>query len=190
MKYIKLKELEQYEKNPFVEKAINQIKTVRKTKHFSPIDKNAMQMIVSRETGDQTGETAFVKFVEVDEEKFAKVYLSQFSAFYDLPKSSIKVFGFILNELKPNSDYFYFHIDDAMKATGYKGKNTIITALASLVKNGIIARSNKHYKFFINPLVVFNGNRITFAKSYVRKKKEDPNQLKLNLDRILPPNGE
>lgn len=189
MKYIRLKDLEQHEQNPFIEKAISQIKTVRKTKHYSPTSKNEMQMIVNRETGEQTGETAFIKFVEVDEEKFAKVYLSQFSAFYELSKSAIKLFGYILNELKPNSDFFYFDIDDAMAVTGYKGKNTIIAALASLVKNSIIARSNKHYMYFINPMVVFNGNRITFAKSYVKKKKGDPNQLMLDLEdkKELPP---
>ena len=45
--------------------------------------------------------------------------------------------------------------------------------------------------FFINPMVAFNGNRITFAKSYVKKKKAktkeiDPNQVNF-LDQIKEP---
>ena len=183
MKYKRLKDLERHETNPFVDRAIQEIKSVKKTRHFTPTNKNEMQLIVNR-NGDVGGETAFVKFVEVDEERFAKVYLSQFSAFYELNKSAIKLFGYILIALKPNSDFFYFDIEDAMNHTGYRGKNTILNAMASLINNGIVARSNKHYKYFINPLVVFNGNRVTFAKSYIKKRSlDDPNQLSLMEDK-------
>ena len=178
MKYLRLNDLERHEKNPFVEKAIEEIRSVKKMKHFTPTKKNEMQLIVSRE-GEVTGETAFIKYIEVEEEKFAKLYLSQFSAFHDLNKSAIKLFGYILTMMKPNLDYFYFDINDALEFTEYKGKNTILNAMASLVKNGIVARSSKHYMYFINPLVIFNGSRVTFAKSYIKKSKGDPNQISL-----------
>jgi len=186
MKYLRLNDLERHDKNPFVERAIQEIKSVKRMRHFTPTNKNEMQLIVNRQ-GEVNGESAFVKYVEVDEEKFAKVYLSQFSAFYDLNKSAIKVFGYVLTLLLPNSDFFYFDINDALEKTGYSGKNTILNALASLIRNGIIARSNLHYKYFINPLVVFNGNRVTFAKSYVKRIKGDPNQLSLLDVKELPP---
>jgi len=183
MKYSRITDLERHEKNPFVEKAIQEIKSVKKMRHYSPTNKNEMQLIVNRQ-GDVSGETAFIKHVEVDEERFAKLYLSEFSAFYDLNKSAIKLFGYILNTLQPNKDYFYFDIEDSMEHTGYRGKNTILNAMTSLINNGIIARSTKHYMYFINPLVVFNGNRIMFAKAYV--KKERSAQLKLDYKELPP----
>ena len=53
----------------------------------------------------------------------------------------------------------------------------------SLLKAQIIARGSNEFKYFINPMVAFNGDRITFAKTYVKKRKKtqniDPNQTSL-----------
>ena len=55
----------------------------------------------------------------------------------------------------------------------------LFVGFASLVKAGIIARSEMPNMYFINPLIVFNGNRITFAKTYIKKQKANPNQVSL-----------
>jgi hypothetical protein len=57
-----------------------------------------------------------------------------------------------------------------------------LSGLAVLVECGIIARSDSHFKYFINPLVVFNGDRVTFAKTYVRKKKDRDKADRTQLD--------
>jgi hypothetical protein len=51
------------------------------------------------------------------------------------------------------------------------------------VEQGIIARSTNPYKYYMNPLVVFNGDRITFADSYIKKKKKisDSNKNQLSI---------
>lgn len=184
-KYKPIRLKPEFDENPFIEKAIENINTVRKTQIVRTTDKNEIQMIVSQ-SGEVEGHTAFVRYIEVDEEKFAKVYLSQFSSFWELGKPSIRVFGYILRQLKPNSDRFYFDMDECKMQTGYKTDKSVLDGLVNLIDCGIIARSNKHYVYFINPLVVFNGNRITFAKTYVRKKKGiDENQLEL-FDKELP----
>ena len=38
------------------------------------------------------------------------------------------------------------------------------------VQSEIIARGPNEYNWFINPLIVFNGDRVSFTKTYVRKK--------------------
>jgi len=108
------------------------------------------------------------------------VYLSQFAAFWELTKPAIRVFGYILTRLKIKEDYFYFDMEDCMAYTEYTHRNNVLTGLACLVECGIIARSTKSYKYFINPLVVFNGNRVTFAKTYIKKRKE-VNEAQLDL---------
>ena len=185
MAYKPVKQYKKFKENPFVEKAIEDINIIKRTQVVRPSNRDEIQLIVK--DGEVTGHTAFMRYIEVDEEKFAKVYLSQFSAFWDLSKSAIRVFGHIINTIKPNNDTFILRMEEALKDTGYKHKKDIISGISSLIEAGIIARSEYEFEFFINPLVVFNGNRITFAKTYVKKKKslEDPNQKKLFSDEEL-----
>ena len=61
-----------------------------------------------------------------------------------------------------------FFIDDCMEYTQYKSDTSIRIGLTNLLKNEIIARGRNDSLYFINPMVAFNGNRITFAKTYVK----------------------
>ena len=170
--------------NPFLNQAIEEIEDniVKKYKTASKTGEKAILKAYDENTGEVLGHTRFVRQIEVDEQQFAKFYLSNFSAFFDLKPAAIKVFGYILEQLTPNRDYFYFDMDEALEYTNYKGETSIRSGLTGLLKADVIARGKNDYHYFINPMVVFNGNRITFAKTYVKKKKPakiDPNQTNL-----------
>jgi hypothetical protein len=115
--------------------------------------------------------------VRVDEERFAKVFLSGFAEWGNINASASKVFAYILNQLQPNKDRFIFRMDECQEQAGYKSRKPIFRGLANLLQLGIIARTKYEYEYFINPLVAFNGNRVTFATQYIRAKKRNPNQL-------------
>lgn len=157
--------------NPFLDKALEVINKniVQKNKTATNTGESAILKAIDESTGEVLGHTTFIRQIEVDEEQFAKFYLSNFSAFYDLKPSSIKVFGYILKQLKPNADTFAFYLEDCIIETNYT-KVTIYRALTELLINNIIARGRKESIYFINPMVVFNGNRITFARTYVKKQ--------------------
>lgn len=180
---MKLSDLTKYQENPFVEKAIVKIEenTVQK-KRFVKGSKGVEQSVINKD-GEVTGHTAFLQLIEVDEDKFAKLYLSQFAAFWDLPKSAIRVFGYLLSVLLPKSDRIYVNTKEALQYTDYKHKQSIFDGLTSLCEHGLIARSEAPYMYFINPLIFFNGDRVTFAKTYVKKRtkklKEDKQQQKM-----------
>lgn len=183
--YNKIGDFESFESNPFVEEAINNIEkqVVRKTKVIRPdrtLAKQAQLVVSNTDTGEQIGFGAFMQYVEVDEEKFAKVYISQFAAFWELSKPAIRVFGFILTIVKPGADSFILRMDKALSYTKYAHRKMVLSGLADLVKNGIIARSKYEDEYFINPLVFFNGDRVVFAKAYVKRKKEK-NEKQLDL---------
>ena len=166
--------------NPFMEKAIEEVNghIVRKYKTASKTDQKAILQAVDPKTGEYMGHTTFIRQIEVDEDKFTKIYLSQFSVFYKLKSQAIKVFGYIINKLIPNQDLFSFFHNDCLEFTNYKSLTSIRIGLTSLLENEIIARGPSEHHYFINPLIIFNGNRITFAKTYVKKRKpKDPNQL-------------
>ncbi|MEY3746425.1 MAG: hypothetical protein RLZZ354_514 [Pseudomonadota bacterium] len=167
--------------NPFIDKAIDNIETVKKKQFINTTNKAEIQMIVNN-SGDTVGHSAFMRFIEVDEERFTKLYLSQFEAFWDLPKSAMRVFGYIMHQLKPKNDRFDFFYDECQEYTKYKSLQPIYDGLTSLCENGIIARGYNENVYFINPLIIFNGDRVTFAKTYIKKKKSqqiDPNQAQL-----------
>ena len=187
-KYMSLKitEFEKNTENPFLKKAVEEVNNsiVKKYKSATKTGQNAILHALDPNTGELVGHTQFIRQIEVDEEQFAKIYLSNFSAFFDLQPSAIKVFGYILNNLLPNKDFFYFNREDCMNYAGYKSDSSIFKGLAQLLKSEIIARGKTDYIYFINPMIFFNGNRISFAKTYVKKKKLDvhPNQTALDFE--------
>lgn len=170
MKYKPIKALPSFEENPFIEKAMQDVKIIKRQQIIRPKNRDEVQQIVSTD-GEVTGYTAFTRFIEVDEEKFAKLYLSQFANFWELSKPAIRVFGYILTVLQPKKDDFIFDMDDCLRYTKYAQRNHVVSGLSNLIECQIIAKSNKDYKYFINPLMVFNGDRVAFTKMYVKKKR-------------------
>lgn len=172
-----------FDENPFMEASISKIEknTIQK-RRFMQGSKGVEQSIIVNSDAEIIGHSAFLQYVEVDEERFTKLYLSQFSAFWELTKPAIRVFGYIMENLLPKKDFVYFDMDEALKYTKYSDTKMLYIGLAKLIELGILARSNNHMKYFINPLMFFNGDRVTFAKTFVKKKKtiQDKNQLTLD----------
>jgi hypothetical protein len=177
----KLSVYEKNKKNPFLEQAIEEINNniVKKYKTSAQQDQRAVLQAIDPKTGEMLGHTTFLRRIEVDEEKFSKVYLSQFESFWELGKQGIRVFSYIMTKLMPNQDMFIFIMDECISHTKYSAKKSIYQGLAQLVDCEIIARGPSDSLYFINPMVVFNGNRVTYAKTYIRTKKS---QLQENRD--------
>ena len=182
-KQVTVKDFEKHRDNPFVNQAIEKINDnlVKKYRNSTGYGEKAVLQAVD-DHGEVKGHTTFVSQIEVDEENFTKVYLSNFSAFWNLKAQAIRVFGYIMTQLVPNKDMFMFFVDDCMEHTGYKSEKSVYIGLASLLDNDIIARGRTDTIYFVNPMIAFNGSRVTFAKTFVKKKKEkeaDPNQIDL-----------
>ena len=186
-KALTLSDFEKNKENPFLKEAIEQIQSsiVKRYKNTSGTSKNAILQAVNSD-GELVGHTSFVQQIELDDQQFTKIYLSGFSAFYNLKNQGIRVFGYIMTKLTPKQDMFIFLKDECLEHTGYKSEKSIFIGLGSLVENNIIARGPADNLYFINPMVIFNGDRVSFTKTYVKKQKGkviDPNQINL-LDAI------
>lgn len=171
--------------NPFVKNALEVINNhvVKKYKAATKTDEGAILKAYDERTGEFLGSTTFIRQIEVDEQQFTKIYLSQFQSFFDLKPQGIKVFGYIMTKLVPKQDMFPFFLDDCLEYTQYKSDKSVYIGLASLLKEEIIARGPNENFYFINPMVAFNGDRVSFAKSYVKKKANNsihPSQLILD----------
>ncbi|MSL25577.1 RepA protein [Escherichia coli] len=187
-KAVKLTDFQKNEENPFMKQAIEGIENhvVKKYKSSTGSDKKAVVAVADTDTGE-VFRTSFIRQIEVDEEQFAKLYLNNFAAFFDLSQAAIRVFGYIMTCMKPKNDMIMFILEDCLEYTKYTSKGTVYRGLAELVKAEIIARGINENLWFINPLIVFNGDRVSFTKTYVRKKslstkkkaEEDERQLSL-----------
>jgi hypothetical protein len=177
----KLSDFPKNTENPFLKKMILDLEPTTKRKFVSPSNREMVQTVYNNETGEITGHTAFMQYVEVDEKQFTKLYLSNMAAFWDLSKPAIRVFTYVMAAIRPNQDKFYFILEDCMDHTEYRSKTMIFEGLADLLEKQIIARGRTQFEYFINPMVAFNGNRITFAKTYIKRKLKDENPDQLNL---------
>ena len=174
----KLTDYNKNRENPFMKQAVEQIKNtiVKKYKNSAGYGEKAVLKAVD-DNGEVVGHTTFIRQVEVDEQQFTKFYLAQFSQFWDLKSQAIRVFGYIMTKLTPKQDMFIFLMSDCLEHTGYKGEKSIYIGLASLLENNIIARGPSDSLYFINPMVAFNGDRVTFAKTYIKKQKRKAKKI-------------
>ena len=172
--------------NPFINQSIEQVQNniVKKYKAATNTGEGAVLKAID-DNGEVKGHTTFLRQIEVDEEQFAKIYLSNFSAFFGLTNAAVKVFGYILTQLIPNRDEFLFLVDDCLEYTKYKAKSSVFEGLGQLVEHGIIARGKVDVLYYINPMVAFNGNRITFAKTYIKKTKDKVSSIDSNQTNFL-----
>lgn len=169
-KNMKLQDFPINEENPFVEQAVQEVsRHIVKRKVNSTADsEKAILKAVNPYTGEELGTTSYVTQKLVDEDKFTKIYLAQFKAFFNLSQTGIRVFGYVMQCMKPSKDSIAFSLADCMEYTGYKAKSSIYKGMAELLNSEIIARSKDDWRYFINPLIVFNGNRVAFVNEYIK----------------------
>lgn len=175
-----LQDFQNNRENPFAKQALVQLGNYIATRQIS--GRNSDERAVLRavdDKGEPLASTVFFRTQVVDTETFAKVYQLGFQAFADLKPSVMKVFQFVINQLRPDNDKFNIYVEDIIEATKLH-KATIYRALAVLCEREIIARGRSEYDYYINPMYVFNGDRVTFitnwinsnAPQYMTSKKE------------------
>ncbi len=159
--------------NPFLKRVVEVVNdnVVKKYQSATGTSQKAILQAVDQ-NGEVIGTTSFVRQVEVDEDKFIKIYLSNFQQFFELTTRAIRMFGYIIRAMRVGSDLIYFDVEEAMEYTKYKNKKSIYQGLAELLAADIIARGKNENLYYINPLCIFNGNRINFIHSVVKKESE------------------
>lgn len=189
---LKFSDYEKNKENPFMKEAVEEIQrhVVKKFKNSTHASSEQRAVVAAADIS--TGEvfrTSFVRRVEVDDDQFTKLYLSKFKSFFNLSQPALRVAGYVMTCMKPKKDMIMFILDDCLEYTGFKSKASVYKGLAELIEEGIIARGNHENLFYINPLIIFNGDRVSFTEEFVRKttksvqkKLEDKNQLSIGFE--------
>lgn len=169
--------------NPFAKQTLVQLGNFLATHQISGRngDERAVLQAIDQKTGEMLGQTVFMRTKTVDTESFAKVYQLGFRAFAELKPSTMKVFQYIVERLRPDNDRFLLFVEDIIETTGLH-KATVYRSLAALCEREIIARGRSDADYFINPMYVFNGNRVTFITNWINSNapefKTDQRSLK------------
>ncbi|MGI8464457.1 hypothetical protein [Pectobacterium punjabense] len=115
---------------------------------------------------------------EVDKEEFIKLYTSQIKAYFDLTKTAYKVFFIFLRIYQDaiGKDHFYLSCKKAMslaeKIDHFALSESIFyRGVKELIEKRIIAKTNEKNWYFINPAIVFNGDRARFVSEIIKKKE-------------------
>ena len=144
---------------------------------------NGQQAIVNRETGEASDDRiAIARVKHVDSENFVKMYTAQLSIFFELTNSAQRMCDYICHLVgQPsgmNTDLisiFPTNFKEFCEARFGKGgnRNDFNQGQRELAEKGLIAKGPNPYQWFINPTVIFNGDRARFITEFQKRKKND-----------------
>lgn len=169
---VKIRDLHIHTENPFLDGVgYNQ-------KRKTEILYDGKQAVINSETGELVEDhlsIARVRFVDGDQ--FVKLYLQNLWVFFDLGKAAQRVAEFVLHQvghraigrgeiLLTYSEYEAYFIE----RTGGT-RPTFMRGLQELAQKNLIARSATQNVWFINPAVMFNGDRARFITEIRKKQK-------------------
>ena len=131
------------------------------------------------EEGESVQHSGIHIVTEIDKEEFVKLYTKNMRVFFDLKPTTQKVLQVVLDAVQqsPNADCIYMHwlsVDEYLKTHSLgMSKASFHNAMNELINKKFIAKSVEPHKFWINPHLFFNGDRMTFVREYRLKKEKE-----------------
>lgn len=172
---------EVYADNPFLESFAIQIQRKSMTV--------AAGLSIKDDKGDNISAGTVAMYREVDVEEFLKIYVKNVKILFDLSASAQKTLIPLMRVIQKNAKdiaHIFFSYRDAQdacieldlkpisKATYHRGIKDLISV------NFLAVHINGPFWYWINPNILFNGDRVRFIKEYkITRKKEALEQASL-----------
>lgn len=116
----------------------------------------------------QNNVTARVALTQkVDREEFTKVFRSGIPYIAKLSKTAKSILYYIMDNLPKDKGYVIIDNSVVMEFCNFKTRKSVRDGVIELLEKNILTKSTITKKFWVNPLVMFNGNRITYAREYI-----------------------
>jgi hypothetical protein len=161
-KPILFKDLPAYDHNPFIEPILS-MKMKKKTVSISQTPQ-----ITINESGQYIGDSYMIVKKQVDKEEFVKVFKDQLKIIFELSKTAQKLLTYFIENLGINKDFIVFDRDKAKISSGLLSDASIYSGLSELIQKSVIAKSNLSQMYYINPAILFNGDRLVVVNAWVR----------------------
>ncbi|CTR71432.1 replication/maintenance protein RepL [Escherichia coli] len=137
--------------------------------------------VVNENTGEQVGHGGFFQSMEVDKTQFVKLYVDGVSAIEGLSSSGKKVFKILYLAIRDNkdTDTILMSFDIVDQEIVKISRTTYFKGMKELADKKFIAETMIQNYYFINPDYMFNGDRLTFMKTYYLKDKNTKTKKKI-----------
>lgn len=159
--------LQLYETNPFA--------LAVETKKKPIYNKNKDMALVHGVTGEISQLGGFVSYEEVSAEKFVQLFISGVRQLEKLTTAGSRVFTVLYQEVQNNigKDLVYMSYATVDQTLTKMSTATYDRGIRELVQKGFIAPTPRQSMYWLNPNYIYNGNRLTLAKTYILKAKQD-----------------
>lgn len=165
---MKLEEFERHKENPYIKNA--QKYMVKRNHRVGWSKQKNIHELLNTDTGEvESMYNAVYAQKLVDTQKYVKLYLESLHILFSLNKTSQKVLEYLYSSIQKDKDYVEFSLKGCMQFCGYKSKRMVYVGLSSLIDAEIIARSEHSTKYYINPTVLYNGNRLLLIQEYIKR---------------------
>lgn len=104
---------------------------------------------------------------KVDHETFIKVFRESIKYVAKLSRTAQAILWYIMDNLPKNKSYVIIDNATVMDYCNFKTRKSIWDGIRELLEKNILARTPLAKKFWVNPLIMFNGNRLTYANQYI-----------------------
>ncbi|MCB1470006.1 MAG: hypothetical protein KDK08_23310 [Rhizobiaceae bacterium] len=167
-----------YTENPFVKDGTFVVPT--RMKSSGVIETAGPLVLADTNTGEVMHAAEIRKRIEVDSDRFVKLFVAHLDAFFDLKPGTIRLMTALIDELSQaryaHGDSIYLNYNKVReyfvrKEASPPAKATFFSAMAELTEKGFVAPSVDTNLWFINPAVFFNGDRVRFVTELKRKRQ-------------------
>lgn len=172
-----LRKLPTYRENPFIVGSDLRPEQKRRTE----IVFNGKQAIINRDTGEVSGDSiAMARIKTVESDQFVKVYAKHMHLLFELGKPAQRVCEFVMHQVSTRAlnkgEVFLSFSDYQDRFRGKTGgtRATFSRGLQELADKNLIARTvSSKEVWFINPAIIFNGERARFVTEIRRKSQAE-----------------
>lgn len=154
-----------YSENPFAAETANATKIG--TRRITSKDGNRY-MVISQD-GEVIAPAGFHEVVEVDKTAFVKLYIEGASAFAGFSKAGNKVFAVLYHAIQraqPGADRLWIHFKDVDQRITPMSIATFKRGMRELLEARYIAESDRQGMYWLNTVMMFNGDRLAFVREY------------------------
>ena len=184
-------EAPRYSENPFLRHTA-EISKARTKPIF--MTQNGEGFIVNALTGELEGTAGLVKREVIESNKFVKLYVEGVAALFSLKEQGKKVFLLIYKqivdapqktEIVLNYSIYAALCPDTLKELKIS-RTTFNRGINQCLEQKIIAQSLTQHVYYVNPAFVFNGNRLSIIREYIRKGSPEAETIYPTLESAAP----
>lgn len=161
---LKLSDFPEEKEYPFGEEVINDVMD-----NFLCIPKDSKLKGISAVKCDKDKLMKTETYIIKDRQEYRKFYENAVNMAFGLSNTAMRVLLYVMFTLQQKSDSVDIVPKHCMDKCGFKTLKSVRDGIIELLGKHIIAKTNYPTKYWVNPVVLFNGDRIDFVRSYIYK---------------------